>query len=226
MSKSKGGKGQAAVAYYRVSTRAQGDSGLGLDAQRSAVERFARDRRLRIAAEYRDVESGRHNARPGLAAALARAKAEGATLVIAKLDRLSRNAAFILTLRDSGVPFVACDMPEANTLTVGLMAVLAQQEAELISARTKAALAELRRKGKRLGTDNLSDAARKKAASAKREAALAFHNGTIRHACNYRRAGWTLRQIAEELNAAGAVARRGGRFTATTVARLLKLGGV
>lgn len=222
--KSKKGTKAPAVAYYRVSTRAQGDSGLGLEAQRSTVEHFAQARGLRIVGEYRDVESGRHNARPGLTAALARAKAEGATLLIAKLDRLSRNARFIFTLRDSGVPFIACDMPEANTLTVGIMALLAQQEAELISGRTRAALAALKARGKKLGTDNLSDSARRKAAEAKRSAALAYHNGNIRHAMNYRKAGWTLAQIAEELNAAGAVTRRGGRFTATTVRRLLKLG--
>jgi DNA invertase Pin-like site-specific DNA recombinase len=140
------------VAYVRVSTAKQGRSGLGLEAQREAVHRFVAERGGKIIApEFKEVESGKHNDRPELAKAIKRCRLTGATLVVAKLDRLSRNAAFLMTLRDSGVNFVAADLPEANTMTVGVMAVVAQYEAEAISARTKAALAAAKARGKVLG---------------------------------------------------------------------------
>lgn len=221
----KGTKERPAVAYFRVSTREQGKSGLGLEAQKRSVTSYCETHSYQIIESYRDIESGKHNERPGLLAALERAKTEKATLLIAKLDRLSRNASFIMTLRDAGAQFVAVDMPEANTLTVGIMALLAQQERELISTRTKAALAELKAKGIKLGTDNLSDAAREKAAKAKREKALAFYNGALTHAVNYHRDGRSLRWIAEQLNKAGARTRNGATFTATHVLRMLRMAG-
>ena len=113
------------VAYYRVSTGRQGASGLG--AQRTSVENFTRGRG-QIVGEYKDVESGKRNDRPELNRAIAMCKAEGAVLLIAKLDRLTRNVAFIFTLRDSGAAFVCADMPEANTLTIGVMATMAQHD--------------------------------------------------------------------------------------------------
>ena len=214
-----------AVAYYRVSTARQGASGLGLEAQRKAVADYCARGGLRIVESFQDIESGRHDSRPGFAAARARAKAADAVLVIAKLDRLSRNASFTMELRDSGVRFVAADMPEANTMTIGLMAVLAQDEAERTSSRTRAALAALKARGVRLGSprNNLTDATRAKAAAAKRAEAVAFHNGSIKHAQNYRAEGWSLRRIAEALNAAGNTTRKGKAFTATQVSRLLKM---
>ena len=124
------------VAYERVSTARQGRSGLGLEAQRKAIENYANTKDATTLARFTEVESGRKNDRPELEKALQLARLTGATLVIAKLDRLSRNAAFLLTLRDSGVSFVAVDMPEANDLTVGIMALVAQQEREAISRRT------------------------------------------------------------------------------------------
>lgn len=130
-----------AVAYYRVSTAAQGRSGLGLDAQKSAVDDLARQRGLTLLGEFTEVESGKRNTRPQLTAALNQAKLTGAVLVIAKLDRLSRNAAFLLALRDSGVRFIAADIPDANDLTIGVLAVIAQAEREAISRRTREALA-------------------------------------------------------------------------------------
>src|SRR5262245_21085937 len=140
------------VAYLRVSTDRQGKSGLGLEAQREAVQRFIQARGgVIVAREYVEVESGKRNDRPKLAQALKQCRLTGATLVVAKLDRLSRNAAFLLTLRDSGVDFVAADLPEANTMTVGVMAIVAQHEREAISARTKAALAAARARGIKLG---------------------------------------------------------------------------
>ena len=115
------------VAYYRVSTDRQGRSGLGLDAQRTAVRAFLDGGRWTLLKEYTEVESGRDNERPQLAKALHMAKVTGACLVIAKLDRLSRNAAFLLALRDSGVKFVCADVPEANDLTIGVLTLVVQR---------------------------------------------------------------------------------------------------
>lgn len=124
--------GRRLVAYERVSTARQGASGLGFEAQRKVIEEFAVSRGAEVLARFTEVESGRKADRPELAKALHLAKVTGATLVIAKLDRLSRNASFLLALRDSGVRFVAVDMPEANDLTVGIMALVAQTEREAI----------------------------------------------------------------------------------------------
>ena len=136
------------VAYERVSTARQGRSGLGLAAQRQAIDDYARTRGAAILARFTEVESGGRNDRPELEKALQLARITGATLVIAKLDRLSRNAAFLLTLRDAGVGFVACDMPEANDLTVGIMALVAEAEREAISRRTREALAAAKARGR------------------------------------------------------------------------------
>lgn len=149
------------VAYYRVSTARQGRSGLGLDAQRKAVADFLGGNRRKLVGEFTEVETGKRNDRPELARALRLAKVMGAQLIVAKLDRLSRNAAFLLTLRDSGVPFVAADMPEANTLTIGILAVVAQAEREAISARTRAALAAAKARGVVLGNPNGAAALRR-----------------------------------------------------------------
>jgi len=124
-----------AVAYYRVSTAAQGRSGLGLDAQKVAVKAVAAERHLTILMEFTEIESGKNNDRPQLQQALKHAQLTGAVLVIAKLDRLSRNAAFLLTLRDSGVKFLAADIPNANDLTIGVLAVIAQAEREATHIR-------------------------------------------------------------------------------------------
>lgn len=138
------------VALYRVSTSRQGRSGLGLEAQRAAVMSYIGDRHDLIA-EYVEVESGKKCDRPQLAAALHHAKVSGSTVLIARLDRLSRNAAFLLALRDSGVKFVAVDMPDANEMTVGIMAVVAEGERKAIASRTRDALAAARARGRVLG---------------------------------------------------------------------------
>src|SRR5262245_38775207 len=158
------------VAYYRVSTDRQGQSGLGLEAQRSAVLDYLDGGFCTMTAEFTEVESGKHADRPQLAAALAACKKHKAKLVIAKLDRLSRNLAFIATLMDSGVEFVAVDNPHANKLTVHILAAVAQHEREIISARTSAALKAAKARGKRLGNPKLSEA-RQHAAAAKKERA-------------------------------------------------------
>src|SRR5712671_2581426 len=139
------------VAYYRVSTARQGRSGLGLDAQRQAVADYLNGGTRSLLREFVEVESGKLNTRPELEQALHLCKVTGATLVIAKLDRLSRNAAFLLTLRDSGVQFVAADMPDANALTVGTLALTAQHDREAINRRTGEAPAAAKRRGIKLG---------------------------------------------------------------------------
>lgn len=149
------------VAYLRVSTQQQGRSGLGLEAQRTAVEAYAAQRGAQISQTFTEIESGKQNARPELTKALHLAKVTGAMLVIAKLDRLSRNAAFLLTLKESGANFVAADMPDANELTVGIMALVAQQERKAISSRTKEALKAASRRGTKLGNPNGAAALRR-----------------------------------------------------------------
>jgi DNA invertase Pin-like site-specific DNA recombinase len=142
------------VAYTRVSTQKQGRSGLGLDAQRQAIKNFVMQRNARVMETFVEIESGKHNDRPELNKALDHARRTASTLVIAKLDRLSRNAAFLLTLRDSGVKFVAADIPDATNMTVGLLAVIAEAEREAISKRTKEALAAAKARGTKLGNPN------------------------------------------------------------------------
>lgn len=210
------------VAYYRVSTKAQGDSGLGLEGQRAAVAGYVKGQ---IIAEFTEVESGKNNQRAQLAAAIDRAKKEGAVLVIAKLDRLSRNASFIFTLRDSGVRFECVDMPDANTLTIGIFATLAQHERELISGRTRAALRAKVAQGAKLGKpENLTPAAQAKGVAANVARARANENNrrALLLATSLQQAGKNLVQIADQLNGAGFRTSRGFTFQATQVMRLLK----
>lgn len=221
---------EKAVAYYRVSTSRQGASGLGLDAQRSAVEALCAQRGWQlIAPPFQEIESGKRDDRPELAKALRRAKLAGAVLVIAKLDRLSRNARFLIDLQESCVRFVAADMPDANELTVGIMALVARQEREAISKRTKEALAAAKVRGQRLGNPN--------GAAALRRADRG--NGAAIERVRANTAAWaeearpdieelqargitSLSAIAKALNESGAVQpRRGGRWHASSVRNLL-----
>lgn len=143
------------IGYYRVSTGKQGASGLGLAAQKAAVASYVASVRGDLVAEYEEVESGASSERPMLASALQKAKKQKAMLVIAKLDRLGRDVAFISKLMKSGVDFIAADMPHANKLTVHIIAAVAEYEREMISTRTKAALASLKLAGKKLGNPRL-----------------------------------------------------------------------
>lgn len=215
--------GTKVVSYLRVSTAKQGHSGLGLEAQREAVRRFVGSER-RVVSEFVEVESGKHSARPQLAKALAACRAHRATLVVAKLDRLSRNAAFLLNLRDADVPFIAADQPHANRMTVGLLAVVAESEAESISERTKAALAAAKARGVKLGNpQNLTLAGRRKGSA---RGVLAKQAKAARRAADLapvieRLGPMSRSRLAEALNTEGVPAPRGGTWTTTTVCRLL-----
>lgn len=211
------------VAYYRVSTTKQGKSGLGLEAQKASIKSFLK--RLSPIAEFTDIESGtrKGNNRNGLKTAIDHALSNNATLLIAKLDRLARNVSFISQLMESGVDFVACDMPQANKFTVHIFAALAEQEADLISQRTKAALAELKNAGITLGTpENLSRSAREKGFAKRQENAHKHENNVKAGALirSFRREGKNFAQITKELNALGFLTRRGKPFRQTQVQRL------
>ncbi len=211
------------VAYYRVSTKEQGKSGLGLDAQKETVANHTIDGT--IINEYVEVESGKKNNRLQLNNAIRHSQDNDATLVIAKLDRLSRNASFIFALRDSGVDFVCCDIPDMNTLTVGIFATMAQHEREVTSQRTKAALAELKKKGIRLGSpNNLTDYSRMKAKEAIK--AKAKNNDNNKRAIalikSLREQGLSYNKIANKLNEAGYKTSRGNKFYSMSVKQLEK----
>ena len=210
---------QKYIAYYRVSTKQQGESGLGLEAQKTMVKNFLKNDDVLIC-EYEEVESGKNNNRPQLLKAIEKSKSEGATLLIAKLDRLSRNAGFIFLLKDSNVDFKCCDMPEANSLTIGIMAVLAQEERELISKRTISALQELKSKGVKLGNPkNLTPEAQKMGSEAMRLKALSNENNRKATALivSLRNAGKTYGKIADDLNTNGFKTSRGCEFTSSQV---------
>ena len=210
------------VAYYRVSTQRQGKSGLGLDAQRADVARFSQDKG-KIVAEFTEVETGKNNSRPQLQAAIGCAIDKNATLLIAKLDRLSRDAEFIFHLRNSQVDFVCVDIPDANTLTIGFHAVLAQHERELISSRTKAALQAKKEQGFRLGTPgNLSQAARQRGALAMQHLANQAEANRRAFAVigDLRRQGLSYAAIAGKLNEYGLRTVRGKSFSAMAVRRI------
>lgn len=213
------------VAYFRVSTQRQGASGLGLSAQRTSVNSYIYNRG-EIIAEFTDVESGKKNNRPELLKAIACCKERGGVLLIAKLDRLTRNVAFIFTLRDSGAEFVCADMPEANTLTIGVMATMAQYEREVIGDRTRKALAEKKKAGFVLGKpENLTSEARQKGLSVRQLNARTHENNRRAAALakSLRAAGQNWSEVARMLNEHGFSSRRSKSFQAVQVQRLLAL---
>jgi len=214
------------VSYLRVSTDRQGRSGLGLEAQRAAVAAHLNGGAWTLLNEMVEIESGKSTTdRPELARAMALCRLTGATLCVAKLDRLSRDAHFLIGLDKADVDFVAVDMPNANKLTVGVMALFAQQEREAISARTKAALAAAKVRGTKLGGYRgvpPPDAARATAGRVAKSDAFAARVQPI--ARELQAAGMGLRAIAAELTARGVLTARGGAWTAQAVKNLLARG--
>jgi DNA invertase Pin-like site-specific DNA recombinase len=216
------------VAYYRVSTARQGRSGLGIEAQKRAVLDYLNGGRWTLLKEFTEVESGKRNDRPELSKALHLCKVTGAKLVIAKLDRLSRNAAFLLSLRDAGVRFVAADVPDANELTVGILALVAQQEREAIAKRTREALAAAKRRGVVLGNPNGARAL-SRARKGNKAAVAAIRSKADSHAANLQPVVEELRKegieslagIAAALNERGMETPRGGRWHSSSVRNLL-----
>ncbi|MBA4104472.1 MAG: resolvase [Pirellula sp.] len=225
---------KAIIAYYRVSTKRQGVSGLGLDDQRAAVRAYAASTGSRIVAEFTEVETGKRSDRPELAAAVARARASRGTLVIGKLDRLARNVYFVSGLMESKVPFVACDNPHATPLTIHILAAVAENEARAISDRTKAALAQAKRRGVLLGTHNplnninwrkgkrngLAKAVAK-AADVRSKARSDSYGFLMPEVHAMRETGLSYAAIATKLNDAGHVTTTGKAFAAMTVQRLI-----
>ena len=145
------------VSYFRVSTQKQGRSGLGLEAQQKAVDDYLNGGDWHRLADYTEIESGANNSRPKLQEAIQLCKASGAILCVARMDRLARDAEFLLKLNSSSVDFVAADMPEANRLTVGIMALVAEQERDAISIRVKGAAAAAKARGRQLGAYDKND---------------------------------------------------------------------
>jgi DNA invertase Pin-like site-specific DNA recombinase len=216
------------IAYYRVSTKKQGQSGLGLEAQKAAVTDYLNGGRWKLLTHFTEIESGKHSDRPELMKALTMCRLRGATLVVAKLDRLARNVHFLSGLMESKVEFVAADMPQANTLTIHVLAAVAEAEAKAISARTKAALAAAKARGVVLGgnRENVRKAYKKgnrasiKARRAQAQARVADLMPIINEV---RREGATsLRQIANALTDRGIPAPRGGAWQAAQMQRVLR----
>jgi DNA invertase Pin-like site-specific DNA recombinase len=219
------------VAYYRVSTDKQGRSGLGLEAQREAVAEFIRLHNGELLGEFEEVESGRkvETERPALANALQACRAYRAKLLVAKLDRLARNAAFLHRLRESGIRFTCCDMPDANELTVGILALVAEDEARRISERTKAALAAAKRRGTVLGgyrggsSDHLA-ASNVKAVQVRKAKSANHARNVWPYVAPLVQEGRSLGAIARELTRVGRVKtpRGGANWTATAVQRVVE----
>lgn len=210
------------VAYYRVSTDKQGDSGLGLEAQRSDVRRFIHPDNIDI--ELTEIESGRKHIRPVLNEAINLCKKHGATLLIAKLDRLARNVSFVSTLMNSGVRFIAVDMPQATELTIHIYSAMAEDEAKRISSRTKAALKVKKEQGFKLGSpQNLTQEARFKAIEAIKTKAANNENNQRAKALiqEMRKSGISFQKIADKLNSCGYKTSRNKEFNAIQVSRLL-----
>jgi DNA invertase Pin-like site-specific DNA recombinase len=218
------------ICYYRVSSKRQGRSGLGLEAQEADVAAYARQHGGKVLASYTEVESGKRADRPELAKAIAHAKRARATLVVAKLDRLARNVAFTSKLMDSGVDFVCCDNPHATRLTIHILAAVAEDEARRISERTKAALKAAKRRGTKLGASNprcrnLTDKARRRGSKAggiavKQLADEAYED--MRECFAEMRPALSYQQIADVLNLRGERTRRDKPWSDVAVMRACK----
>lgn len=211
------------IAYARVSTAKQGRSGLGLEAQQAAINAFLRDDDTLLTPVYVEIEGGKRDDRPELAKALNRCKLTGATLLVAKLDRLSRNVAFIATLQEAGTRFVAADMPEANELTIHVMAAMAQYERKAISRRTKDALAAAKARGTKLGGWRGGPVVDHRLGTVARQAKAQAFNDSVGVAIAELQANGitSLSGLARELNEQGIRTFRGGAWQATQVGRVI-----
>lgn len=218
------------VGYVRVSTKQQERSGLGRDAQLATIRDYIEAHSGELVGEpFCETESGAHNSRPKLAEALTLCRRRGATLLIARLDRLSRSAVFLLQLQDSGVDFIVCDMPGANRMTIGVMALLAEQERKLISARTKDALKAAKARGTKLGSNAhriRKDTFGDRRGSAKGTASIIAKADSkakdlAKDVLAWRAQGLSLRKIAAKLNADNEQTARGGKWHSSTVKNLL-----
>lgn len=213
------------IAYYRVSTKRQGQSGLGLEAQKAAVEQYLGSFSSNLIRSFTETESGRREDRPQLQAALEACRIHQAKLVIAKLDRLARSASFLLNLRDAGVDFVCCDMPDANRLTVGILAMVAEDEAERISQRTRAALQAAKAKGVTLGAAGPGNLRNRAVGSLKGNEAKArkADQRALDLAPTFRQMEedrLSLRQMAQRLNSLQVPTPRGSKWAPVQVKRL------
>lgn len=210
------------VAYYRVSTARQGQSGLGLQAQQEAVRQYLNGGDWKLLAEFTEVETGKgSNAlvkRPQLQQAIAYAKKYKATLLIAKLDRLARNVHFVSSLMESKVDFLCCDMPSATPLTIHILAAVAEDEAKRISQRTKAALAEAKRNGVKLGNPQLSSTLNEPRIAKADEFAESMRFFLL----VFKTCGMTQRQMVAALNEKGITTARGGQWSLLQLQRVLK----
>jgi len=211
------------VAYYRVSTQGQGRSGLGLEAQRKAVQDYLDGGHWNLIGEFTEIESGKRADRPKLAEAMRAAKRHKATLVIAKLDRLARSVAFISEIMEGDVEFVAVDMPMANRLTVHILAAVAEHEREMISQRTISALAAAKARGTLLGNRTNIEIAQRNSRAVRSKASAQFVLNLIPVIQQIRESGFTsLREVAGALNARGIPSARGGEWHPTQVKRVLE----
>jgi len=223
------------ISYYRVSTKKQGASGLGLEAQEQAVHGYLKGVNGKLVCSYTEVESGKRSDRPELQKALAHCKRSKATLLISRLDRLSRNVAFLSALMDSGAEFLAVDNPTATRLTVHILAAIAEFEAKAVSERTKAALAMAKARGVKLGSHREGHwagrehlrleglkAARKAAAKVNKEERLATYSDIIPLVKQLREQGTTLEGIALRLNEMGHNTRKGRPWGHVQILRLLR----
>jgi DNA invertase Pin-like site-specific DNA recombinase len=213
------------VAYVRVSTAKQGSSGLGLEAQEAAIQQYLRPDD-QLLATFVEIESGADSDRPELAKALRHVELTGATLLVAKLDRLSRAVSFIAQLMDSKVDFVACDQPSASRLTVHIYAAMAEHERNMISERTKAALQAAKARGAKLGGFRGVKVNPALGTAAKRKQAHSFNSRVAEAIAELQRQGVNgLSELARRLNADGVRTSRGGEWKATQVARVIASSG-
>lgn len=225
------------VGYYRVSTAKQGRSGLGLEAQQAAVADYVCSQNGALVRDFTEVESGKRNDRPELAKALAHARRTGAVLVVAKLDRLSRNLAFLSALMEAKVDFVCVDNPHATRFTIHILAAVAEHERAMISRRTREALQAAKARGVRLGSarngfwDDDARAARlhdaqtraaRAGSAANRRNAVAMYSDLHQEVELMRVGGWSLQAIADALNRQGHTTRTGKPFRALTVRRMME----